>query len=106
MSRLLSKHPLRQLALVASGTLLGLGPVVAGEEAQDKVFDALQQSVQAVFTKCRSAVVRIEAVDWQGRLSGTGFFVDPNGTIYTSYTVGGESRDIHVTFGGEHYEAR
>lgn len=106
MCRILSKRPLRQLALLASGTLLGLGPVIAGEEAPDKVFDTLQQSVQAVFSKCRNAVVRIEAVDWQGRLSGTGFFVDPNGTIYTSYTVGGESRDIHVTFGGDRYEAR
>jgi serine protease Do len=106
MCRILSKRPLQQLALVASGTLLGLGQVIAGDEPPDKVFDTLQQSVQAVFAKCRSAVVRIEAVDWQGRLSGTGFFIDPNGTIYTSYTVGGESREIHVTFAGDRYEAR
>lgn len=106
MCRLLSKRPLRQLALVASGTLIGLSRVVAGDEPPDKVFDTIQQSVQTVFSKCRNAVVRIEAVDMQGRLSGTGFFIDPNGTVYTSYTVGGESRDIHVTFDGERYEAR
>ena len=106
MCRILSRRPWRQLALVASGTLLGLGRALAADEAPDKVFDTLQQSIQSVFSKCRSAVVRIEAVDWQGRLSGTGFFIDPNGTIYTSYTVGGESHDIHVTFAGERYEAR
>jgi serine protease Do len=79
---------------------------MAADEEPGKVFDTLQQSVQAVFSKCRSAVVRIEAVDRHGQLSGTGFFIDPNGTLYTSYTVGGESRNIHVTMGGERYMAR
>ena len=46
-----------------------------------------------------AAVVRIEADGHAtAALSGTGFFIDPNGTLYTSYTVGGESRDIVVAF--------
>jgi serine protease Do len=49
--------------------------------------------------------VRIEASDRHGQLSGTGFFIDPNGTLYTSYTVGGESQDIHVTLGHERFPA-
>lgn len=106
MSRLLSSRPFRQLAGVASGTLLGLASVIAADEESGKVFDTIQQSVQAVFAKCRSAVVRIEAVDRHGPLSGTGFLIDPNGTIYTSYTVGGETRDIHVMMGGDRYMAR
>ncbi|MDR3406157.1 MAG: S1C family serine protease [Chthoniobacter sp.] len=69
------------------------------------VFDALQREVQNIFSKCRNAVVRIEAADQRGYLSGTGFFIDPNGTLYTSYTVGGESQDIQVAFGGAHYPA-
>jgi len=69
------------------------------------VFDALQREVQAIFGRCRSAVVRIEASDQRGYLSGSGFFVDPNGTLFTSYTVGGESQDIQVAFGGARYPA-
>jgi len=41
------------------------------------------------------AVVRIEAVDKHGQLAGT-VFRDPTGTLYTSYTVGGDTRDIVV----------
>ncbi len=91
---------------MATGTLLGFSPVIAADEEPGKVFDTLQQSVQTVFGKCRGAVVRIEAIDRHGQLSGTGFFIDPNGTIFTSYTVGGESQDIHVIFGNERYMAR
>lgn len=59
----------------------------------------LEQQVRSVFEKCQPAVVKIEASDERGRLFGTGFFIDPNGTLYTSYSVGGESHDIVVTFG-------
>jgi len=106
MSRRPSRRPLRQLAAVASGTLLGFSSALAADPEPAKVFDALQQSVQAVFEKCRSAVVRIEGTDRHGQLSGTGFFIDPNGTLYTSYTVGGEARDLVVSVGNERYPAR
>jgi len=59
----------------------------AAEKDPGEIFDAFQRQVQSVFAKCRDAVVRIEAVDQRGYLSGTGFFIDPNGTLYTSYTV-------------------
>ncbi len=45
------------------------------------------------------------AEDDHGRLSGTGFFVDPNGTLYTCYSVGGESHDIVVSHGDLKYPA-
>ncbi|MFQ3578321.1 MAG: S1C family serine protease [Verrucomicrobiia bacterium] len=44
-------------------------------------------------------IVKIEAIDRQGPLEGTGFFVDENGTIATSYSVGGESTEIEVIAG-------
>ncbi len=106
MSRLRSRRPLRRLAVVASGTLLGFTTAFAAPNETDKVFDALQHSVQAVFDKCRTAVVRIEGADRHGQLSGTGFFIDPNGTLYTSYTVGGEARDLFVTIGKDRFPAR
>ena len=40
---------------------------------------------------------KIEATDAHGQLSGTGFFIDPNGTLYTCYSVGGETREIVVS---------
>ena len=67
--------------------------------------DPLTTEVQAVFQRCAKAVVKIEADDDSGKLSGTGFFVDPNGTIYTNYSVGGESRDIVVSDGVARYPA-
>jgi len=78
----------------------------AADRAPGNILGAIQQEVQAVFEGCRSAVVRIEAVDQHGHLSGTGFFISPNGTLYTSYTVGGESRDIVVCFGQKRFPAQ
>jgi len=109
MSRLplsISRHPFRLLAAAMAGGVLGLAQAMAQEKDPSQVFDAIQHQVQAVFEKCRGAVVRIEATDQRGYLSGTGFFIDPNGTLYTCYSVGGESRDIQVAFGGEHYTAQ
>lgn len=70
------------------------------------VAEAISQEVRAVFDRCRTAVVRIEASDAHGELSGTGFFIDPNGTLFTSYTVGGETRDITVCDGQRRLPAR
>lgn len=70
------------------------------------VFDTIQQGVQTLFQKSRDAVVRIEATDSHGHLSGTGFFIDPNGTLYTSWSVGGEARDLVVCHRDAKYPAR
>jgi serine protease Do len=61
--------------------------------------DLLSAQVQAVYQRASGAVVKIQAEDESGKLAGTGFFVDPDGTIYTNYSVGGESRDIVVSNG-------
>ncbi|HEX4086213.1 MAG TPA: trypsin-like peptidase domain-containing protein [Chthoniobacteraceae bacterium] len=67
--------------------------------------DPLSAAVQAVFQKSSKAVVKVEAEDDNGQLSGTGFFIDPNGTVYTNYSVGGESRDIVISDGAARYPA-
>ena len=88
-------------SVVAFG--LAAAALVCGVRADDqdgaRVMAGIEQQVRSIFEKCQSAVVKIEASDAHGRLSGTGFFIDPNGTLYTSYSVGGESRDITVLFG-------
>jgi S1-C subfamily serine protease len=104
--RSIFRRSLRTCAALAAGAGVGFTPVLAEENAPVPVFDFLQQSVQTIFEKSRNAIVRIEAVDSHGPLSGTGFFVCPSGTILTSYTVGGESQEIFVNFGGERHPAQ
>ncbi len=72
----------------------------------ESVADALSEEVRAVFRANRAAVVKIEASDQAGQLCGTGFFIDPDGTLLTSYSVGGESAGIIVTAGDAKYPAR
>jgi serine protease Do len=66
----------------------------------------LSREVKDVFERCAKAVVKIEATDQHGELSGTGFFVDPTGTLYTAYSVGGEAENLTVEFKGKKYPAR
>src|SRR6187402_2574311 len=101
ISRLRTRH----LALAIGGFLLGGSLAFSAEEDAGKLLDTIQQQVQGVYDKNGPAVVRIEATDIHGRLAGTGFFIDPNGTLYTSYSVGGESEDIVVHFRGERHPA-
>jgi serine protease Do len=67
--------------------------------------NSISSEVAKVFEGAKNAVVRIQAEDEHGKLAGTGFFIDPNGTIMTAYAVGGESRDIIVEFGPNRYPA-
>jgi serine protease Do len=66
----------------------------------------LSREVKGVFDHCAKAVVKIEATDQHGDLSGTGFFVDPMGTLYTANSVGGEAENVTVEFKGKKYPAR
>jgi len=67
--------------------------------------DSISAEILGVFNRGKAAIVKIEAVDEHGMLCGTGFFIDPNGTIYTTYTVGGESHDIVVSYGDRKFTA-
>jgi serine protease Do len=71
-----------------------------------ETLSSIAAEVQKVFETAKGAVVRIEAEDGHGKVAGTGFFIDPAGTVYTAYEVGGESRDITVEFGESRYPAR
>ena len=71
----------------------------------DPVFDSISQEILANFNHAKNAVVKIEAMDQHGLLCGSGFFIDPNGTLFTSYTIGGESHDIVVSVGDNKFPA-
>ena len=68
-------------------------------------FAQLGDEVAAIFAKCKGAVVRIEATDRYGTTAGTGFFIDPSGTIYTHYSVAGQCWNLLVEFAGKKYPA-
>src|SRR3954466_12023879 len=70
-------------------------------QAQEDTAGAISREVKSIFERCGNAVVKIHAIDEHSELSGTGFFVDPTGTIYTSYSVGGEAENFTVQYKGK-----
>ena len=93
----------RSVVLATSTLILLFGTARLSAQVD---LENLQPEIQRVFDQSKGAVVRITAEDEHGRLAGTGFFVDPNGTVYTSYTIGGETHDIVVEFGSNRYPAQ
>ena len=67
---------------------------------------AVSHQIKDVFTRAAKAVVKIHGVDEHSEICGTGFFIDPTGTLYTAYTVGGEAGNFTIEFGGKKYPAR
>src|SRR5215472_11216767 len=74
--------------------------------AQEQSATTINQQVRELFARAAKAVVKIHGVDEHSEICGTGFFVDPTGTLYTAYTVGGEAGNFTVEFGGRKYPAR
>jgi serine protease Do len=94
-----SKHSVVALALTffAGGSLLF---------AQEQSATTISRQVKDIFERAGKAVVKIHGVDQHSPICGTGFFIDPTGTLYTAYTVGGEAESFTVDFGGKKYPAR
>src|SRR2546429_4646550 len=74
--------------------------------AQAESTAAISHQLRDVFERAARAVVKIHGVDEHSEICGTGFFVDPTGTLYTAYTVGGEAGRFTVEFDGKKYPAR
>jgi serine protease Do len=69
-------------------------------------FVSISQEVKDVFERSRHAVVKIHGQDEHSDIYGTGFFIDPTGTLYTSYSVGGEANNFTVEVDGKEVPAR
>lgn len=67
--------------------------------------EQITAAVRSVLERTGSAICRIEGTDEHGQLRGTGFFIDADGTLLTSYSVGGQCEDLAVTIGEEKYPA-
>ncbi|MFN7142117.1 MAG: S1C family serine protease, partial [Limisphaerales bacterium] len=94
-----------QFVLLATAVLAARG-LTAEEAGSGDLTSAISDRVREVFEHNRDAVVRIESSDQHGRLSGTGFYADPSGTVYTHVGVIGDAADIMVYQGVRKFPAR
>ena len=66
----------------------------------------IQKEIQRLFEQHRQAVVRVRASDSLGIRLGSGFFVDPAGTVYTHAGVVLKADDVVVHFQGRSLPAK
>src|SRR6266702_3854322 len=105
MRRLSSSNSVEGFRLLAKLAFFAAAASLSAQPGPDSA-TTISREVKDVFERCAKAVVKIEATDQHGELSGTGFFVDPTGTLYTAYSVGGEAENVTVEFKGKKYPAR
>jgi S1-C subfamily serine protease len=74
--------------------------------AQEQSASTISRQVKDIFGRTANAGVRIHGDDEHSEICGTGFFIDPTGTIYTAYDVGGEADNFTIEFNGKKYPAR
>jgi serine protease Do len=87
------------------GVLLLLLASVASR-AEDNLGEKISSEVRRLFEERRASTVRVEAYDRHGKLSGTGFFADPAGTIYTLSYVVANADEILVIHGDRRIPAK
>jgi S1-C subfamily serine protease len=102
---------LRLLTLLACGALAlaqAQEPAPAPEPVRptEPSTTSISREVKEIFDKSAKAVVKIRGTDQHGDLSGTGFFIDPAGTLYTAFSVGGDTENLTVEFDGKIHPAR
>jgi serine protease Do len=101
-------------SLVALGLSVGFAraeeatpaPVSEPTRPQESSTSSISREVKEIYEKSGKAVVKIRGTDQHGDLSGTGFFIDPAGTLYTAFSVGGDTENLTVEFEGKTYPAR
>jgi S1-C subfamily serine protease len=87
------------------GVLLLLLASVASR-AEDNLGEKISSEVRRLFEERHASIVRVEAYDRHGKLSGTGFFADPAGTIYTLSYVVANADEILVIHGDRRIPAK
>lgn len=81
-------------------------PTPEPTRAPEPSSSSISREVKEIFEKSGKAVVKVRGTDQHGDLSGTGFFIDPAGTLYTNFSVGGDTENLTVEFDGKVYPAR
>ncbi|MGI8821178.1 MAG: S1C family serine protease [Chthoniobacterales bacterium] len=88
------------------GAIILLGYAAAFGEGLPQSAEGISREVKEVFARSARAVVKIRGVDKHGKLAGTGFFIDPAGTLYTAFSVGADAEDFTVELEGRQIPAR
>lgn len=94
------------VAQVSPAGATSAGPPQSNETDSAVTVDAIEKAVSGVFESSVPAVVRVESDDELGKVSGTGFFADATGTIYTLSSVVGDGLSLSVTRGGRRWPAK
>src|SRR6202048_3025211 len=66
-------------------------PVSEQPRTQEPSTRSIRREVKEIYEKSGKAVGKIRGTDQHGDLCGTGFFIDPAGTLYTASSVGGDT---------------
>lgn len=80
---------------------LALGNLKAEEDSLHNI----ASTVHRIFQTHRSAVVQVEAEDSRGVIRGTGFYIDPVGTLYTLATIAADTKKIEILRDGKRFPA-
>src|SRR4051812_44982356 len=91
----------RRVSCFKTAAFLACFCVTSFLQAQDQSANSISREVKDIFERSGKAVVKIYGSDEHGENVGTGFFVDPTGTIYTSYSVGGDADSYMIEFQGK-----
>src|SRR5437016_9209298 len=100
MRRLSSSSSVEGFRLLAKLVFFAAAASLSAQPGPESA-TTISREVKDVFERCGKAVVKIHASDQHGELSGTGFFVDPTGTLYTCYSVGGDAGNFTVEMAGK-----
>ena len=107
MSRLIAFSLRAALSGAAQAAFAGDKPARPPQASQGAEFaSAVESAVSRVFDSAAPSVVRVESEDELGKIAGTGFFVDADGTIFTLSSVAGDGTGVFVTHGGNRWPAR
>jgi serine protease Do len=93
----------------ASANIFGFASLATAKpaaEPEKPSTTSISREVKEIYEKSGKAVVKIRGTDQHGDLSGTGFFIDPAGTLYTAFSVGGDTENLTIEFDGKTYPAR
>lgn len=104
--RLLFVFSLCFAAVVTRAQETAPAPSAPPAQPQEPSTSSISREVKDIFEKSGKAVVKIRGTDQHGELSGTGFFIDPAGTIFTAFSVGGDTENLTIEFEGKTYPAR
>ena len=71
-----------------------------------EIAGAVESAIARVFDSAAPSVLRVESEDELGKIAGTGFFVDADGTIFTLSSVVGDGTGVFVTHNEKRLPAR